>query len=814
MPFRFLLILLLLPFFGYSQTQQVLPTGQTYQLTYQKGGYGADSVIGIPIRDTTNTFPTFRYKGRLTLRPQDGKLYFHDGNAWQQVGAGGAVIDSAVWVTITRLNDSMSVIRDSIAALRADIGTGGAQDYEDVLLVNNISLNTPAIHRGSGNGLWFQNNAGTTIANVIWNESEQAVQVSTTNGTWLFRDDGSMVTYGIDDYDQNRSSQYTARTKTDKNYVDSAIVASSLDSNRFIKNDSVTKQTAGAILSAQLQARRGNFGDYDSTAMAPLKNNDRWPLTSKRYSKDVVGIESGLNVLTVYSFEAADQTASFYKSGAEFGTFVKGTNTKNFFNATHPIIRSQANNLIVQAGATGIIPECAVIYGTFANNGVGMTVQRSDLINVTYGGDSGSIEKAVGISISGINRGKNNTGLYLSYADNDPPQAGNWALYSDYFYPSYFKGRVAIGTFLSTIQHELYVNGDVEADSAFLDNIKISTVNNAILKTVGNNVTAAVAGTDYVIPSALSAYQQYSDTNTWDATRSFLAANYLKLSDSSAMLNDYVNWNDTFTRIATRFDLQTKIGYNDTSIYVRLGGQGLGGAMTIGAYNDGGFNINNGFQRRLTVVGNAQSGLVIWRQPSGTNTTGQVNREAFFALSDSTTSTGIRRMAFGIGNGVAERFPNPFIIWGTSAAGAAFPRMTTIIDSTQVQVQFKLVPMVSNLNGGIKGQQLYMENPTRTTTTDTTVRWNSTTKQLEVVAFPSGGGGLSASNFAFNETPTGTINGVNTAFTLAFTPASGKIQVWLNGLLQAPPNYSVVGTALTMGTAPLTGDELLVFYIH
>lgn len=91
MPLRYLLILLLLllfPFAVSAQVQQVIPTGQTYQLTYQRGGYGADSVLGVPIRDTTATFPTFRLKGRFTLRPQDNKLYYHDGTKWTAIGSG------------------------------------------------------------------------------------------------------------------------------------------------------------------------------------------------------------------------------------------------------------------------------------------------------------------------------------------------------------------------------------------------------------------------------------------------------------------------------------------------------------------------------------------------------------------------------------------------------------------------------------------------------------------------------------------------------------------------------------------------------
>lgn len=88
MPLRKLIFLfLLLPFFGVAQT--VIPTGAVNQLTYQRGGYGADSVLAIPVKDTVyNGFPSYRLRGRLTLRPQDSVIYYHTGSYWKAVGTG------------------------------------------------------------------------------------------------------------------------------------------------------------------------------------------------------------------------------------------------------------------------------------------------------------------------------------------------------------------------------------------------------------------------------------------------------------------------------------------------------------------------------------------------------------------------------------------------------------------------------------------------------------------------------------------------------------------------------------------------------
>jgi hypothetical protein len=71
-------------------------------------------------------------------------------------------------------------------------------------------------------------------------------------------------------------------------------------------------------------------------------------------------------------------------------------------------------------------------------------------------------------------------------------------------------------------------------------------------------------------------------------------------------------------------------------------------------------------------------------------------------------------------------------------------------------------------------------------------------------------------NIVTRETPAGSINGVNTTFTLAATPVSGSEQVFLNGVLQEPGagnDYTISSATITMLTAPPTGDRLRVNYL-
>lgn len=69
--------------------------------------------------------------------------------------------------------------------------------------------------------------------------------------------------------------------------------------------------------------------------------------------------------------------------------------------------------------------------------------------------------------------------------------------------------------------------------------------------------------------------------------------------------------------------------------------------------------------------------------------------------------------------------------------------------------------------------------------------------------------------FVYREAPTGTINGSNADFTMAATPLSNTECVHLNGVLQnagGANDYTLAGAVITFGSAPETGDVVLVNY--
>lgn len=72
------------------------------------------------------------------------------------------------------------------------------------------------------------------------------------------------------------------------------------------------------------------------------------------------------------------------------------------------------------------------------------------------------------------------------------------------------------------------------------------------------------------------------------------------------------------------------------------------------------------------------------------------------------------------------------------------------------------------------------------------------------------------SYFVENETPSGTVNGANTTFTLAATPnPSDSLRFYVNGQLLeqgAGNDYTLSGATITTNTAPPTGSILIANY--
>jgi hypothetical protein len=71
-------------------------------------------------------------------------------------------------------------------------------------------------------------------------------------------------------------------------------------------------------------------------------------------------------------------------------------------------------------------------------------------------------------------------------------------------------------------------------------------------------------------------------------------------------------------------------------------------------------------------------------------------------------------------------------------------------------------------------------------------------------------------NIVWNECPVGDIDGVNTVFTLAFTPIDDRILVFVNGVLQerdaGNADFFLVNKTITFNRPPRINSKILVTY--
>lgn len=91
--------------------------------------------------------------------------------------------------------------------------------------------------------------------------------------------------------------------------------------------------------------------------------------------------------------------------------------------------------------------------------------------------------------------------------------------------------------------------------------------------------------------------------------------------------------------------------------------------------------------------------------------------------------------------------------------------------------------------------------------------------QLDFTTTPITIHALAAPAFVDGEVPAGTLDGTNTAFTLANTPIAGSEVVYRNGLrMKRGVDYTITAAAITFVSSPITiphaGDVLQVDYRH
>lgn len=75
------------------------------------------------------------------------------------------------------------------------------------------------------------------------------------------------------------------------------------------------------------------------------------------------------------------------------------------------------------------------------------------------------------------------------------------------------------------------------------------------------------------------------------------------------------------------------------------------------------------------------------------------------------------------------------------------------------------------------------------------------------------GGTIDVTNWVALDAPVGAIDGINTIFTLNFTPVANSVIVFKNGQrLVLSLDYTIVGTQITLNLAPFGQDTITATY--
>lgn len=85
-----------------AQVNRVTFQQEPYITIQYRGGFGADSMMRLPIKDTTVYFPSAGYdrRGQMVYRPQDSTVYYYTGRNWKAVGGNSGDGTTITWSTL------------------------------------------------------------------------------------------------------------------------------------------------------------------------------------------------------------------------------------------------------------------------------------------------------------------------------------------------------------------------------------------------------------------------------------------------------------------------------------------------------------------------------------------------------------------------------------------------------------------------------------------------------------------------------------------------------------------------------------------
>lgn len=170
---KILFLLLLIPVFAGAQNRVYVTQDQPQQIRQFRGGVDALNYFRFPIQGG-HSIPAGDSLWFVRVNPGDGQIYMYNGLTWSCMTCGGAgIVDSSVFVTVTRLIDSLSRVQqtldDSTAALRLLIASGSADSALFATLYRLDSTRAGldmriALKQNQLSGTGFVKASGTTIS--------------------------------------------------------------------------------------------------------------------------------------------------------------------------------------------------------------------------------------------------------------------------------------------------------------------------------------------------------------------------------------------------------------------------------------------------------------------------------------------------------------------------------------------------------------------------------------------------------------------------------------------------------------------------
>jgi co-chaperonin GroES (HSP10) len=181
---------------------------------------------------------------------------------------------------------------------------------------------------------------------------------------------------------------------------------------------------------------------------------------------------------------------------------------------------------------------------------------------------------------------------------------------------------------------------------------------------------------------------------------------------------------------------------------------------------------------------------------------------------DTTSTTWTQDMSgtvYAAGNGISLTGNTFAVKTGNGIAFDGSNNITVTANGTSLNVSASGV----KVSDGTPGQVMLANAANAATFISLSGDVSITGAGVATVNSTAGSGFLKYAGIVGNETPGGLVNGANTAYTLASIPQSNSLELFLNGMLLEPGagnDFTIVGTAITMLFAPLTGDKLRAYY--